>query len=957
MVKQKKSVKDKYYQLAKEQGYRARSCFKLIQLNRKYDFLSSARRVIDLCAAPGGWLQVAAQTMKNTSDRQIIGVDLLPIKPVPGCVTFVADITTQHCKNIIKKELNGKKAEVVLCDGAPNVGTDYNYDAYVQNELAVHAFKFANDHLCKGGIFITKVFRSADYNALLWAFQQLFERVEATKPASSRNVSAEIFVVCKGFLAPTKVDPKLFDPSHVFEQVEEDKKKESSAADLLFHKKATQKRQRDGYDESLGQGLFRKYSVSEFIKAEEPTVILASANAIEFTKEDSAIKKFDCTTSDIVELLKDIKLLNKTDLRNLLKWRTTVKKEIKSLSALAEGEKNEKISSENDEENAIVLDEKEEEEKIQKEIEELIQAKEKRQKKLKKKEALKQSKYQMRKDLGIENEFAQDLNEVDDGPFNLKDINPKLTPKLLGEMFDKEEDEYETKSLSEASGEEESEVEEDEDKYMQQIEEEAGEYFESEKKKEQEKQTMNVLLVKDMRRINAQEKKAKQKKRELERIANENFQTLIEKEQDEMIKNGAYDKMLKEDSDEEAIEDYFQSEEEDLLSKEDEKDYIEEDEISEGNTEEKGDAIDGEDDEEEQVDEEKLDRLAELNKKKQKAVDWFAQPLFSSVASQQREEKTLLPSEKTDKHQRHVKRMKREEKKKNREKKKAKKEEKEIQFVDVAHLNRNKVAQEGNSEEGHKTNADIENEELAEKSAEMKSLIAKGMGKIVEDDHRAIEFVKTGGTKKRDPLDEEYNFSDYDSDENATNLALASMLTKKSLRRKLLDQSYNRYAFNDEDNLPSWFVEDENKHYKPQLPVTREMIDKIKRENLDLAKKPIKKVHEARMRKKKRLQDRLEGAKKKAAAIVENEDLGSLSKSKMIQKLYKKAAKKEDKDKVYVVAGKQAKGQKVKNTRNLHSKKLRGKRLKLVDKRMKTDLRGLRNSEKKSRKPRSSRKR
>lgn len=224
MVKSKKAVKDKYYRLAKEQGYRARSCFKLIQLNRKYNLLADATRVIDLCAAPGGWMQVAAKTMPRSPGRQIIGVDLLPIKPLKGCVALQADITTQRCRQMIKKELQGKQADLVLCDGAPNVGADYTHDAFVQSELVVHALRFATDHLIKGGNFVSKVFRSADYNALMWAFQQLFERVEATKPASSRNVSAEIFVVCRGYLAPAKIDPKLLDPKHVFKQILPDKK-------------------------------------------------------------------------------------------------------------------------------------------------------------------------------------------------------------------------------------------------------------------------------------------------------------------------------------------------------------------------------------------------------------------------------------------------------------------------------------------------------------------------------------------------------------------------------------------------------------------------------------------------------------------------------------------------------------------------------------------------------------
>jgi len=134
MPKQKIAVRDKYYTLAKEQGYRARSAFKLIQLNRKYGMLDDATRAIDLCAAPGGWLQVCAKVMPPRPERQIIGVDLLPIKPLRGAVTFQADITTAECRRIIRHELKGNQADVVMCDGAPNVGSSFGKDAYVQSE-------------------------------------------------------------------------------------------------------------------------------------------------------------------------------------------------------------------------------------------------------------------------------------------------------------------------------------------------------------------------------------------------------------------------------------------------------------------------------------------------------------------------------------------------------------------------------------------------------------------------------------------------------------------------------------------------------------------------------------------------------------------------------------------------------------------------------------------------------
>lgn len=206
---------DKYYHLAKERGYRARSAFKLIQLDQKYGLFSNCSSVVDLCASPGGWLQVAAERNIET----IVGIDIVPIKPITGVECIICDITTDTCRKELYRVMGQSKADLFLHDGSPNSGVSWVQDAYAQNELVLFAMRLASEFLREGGAFLTKVFRSGDYCALLSVFNRIFEVVEATKPLSSRSESAEIFVYCKGFL-PKRVRIDLFDPNVAFREVE-----------------------------------------------------------------------------------------------------------------------------------------------------------------------------------------------------------------------------------------------------------------------------------------------------------------------------------------------------------------------------------------------------------------------------------------------------------------------------------------------------------------------------------------------------------------------------------------------------------------------------------------------------------------------------------------------------------------------------------------------------------------
>ncbi|KAH9386684.1 AdoMet-dependent rRNA methyltransferase SPB1 [Nematocida major] len=209
---------DKYYFLAKEHGYRARSAFKLIQLNQAYNLLSNIHSAVDLCAAPGGWLQVLSKTVRPPS--KIVGVDLDPIKPIHGVHTIIGDITEKGCVSEILASVGETEVDLVLHDGAPNVGASWEKDAFVQNELVCHAAKLACRILKKNGAFVTKVFRSRDFSSLMWMLNQLFAECLATKPRSSRAESAEMFLVCRGYKKPEQLDEKFFDPQFLFADLE-----------------------------------------------------------------------------------------------------------------------------------------------------------------------------------------------------------------------------------------------------------------------------------------------------------------------------------------------------------------------------------------------------------------------------------------------------------------------------------------------------------------------------------------------------------------------------------------------------------------------------------------------------------------------------------------------------------------------------------------------------------------
>ncbi len=188
---------DPYHKQAKLQGYRARSAFKLKQMDNKFRFLKPGIKVLDIGAAPGSWLQIVSERIGDTGT--VIGVDLDEIKPLglPNIKTIQGNILDEETQKKIRN-LVGKRLDVVIADIAPNVSGNWDIDQYNQLELARMSMIIAKKLLFRKGWFITKVFQGIDYDEFLRDVKASFKRVKVFKPSASRKSSAEIYLIAHG---------------------------------------------------------------------------------------------------------------------------------------------------------------------------------------------------------------------------------------------------------------------------------------------------------------------------------------------------------------------------------------------------------------------------------------------------------------------------------------------------------------------------------------------------------------------------------------------------------------------------------------------------------------------------------------------------------------------------------------------------------------------------------------
>lgn len=193
-----KRKRDQFYRLAKRKGYRSRSAFKLLQASRKYGLIRSGNHVVDLGAAPGGWLQVARELVGESG--YVLGVDINPVEPLPwsNVQTVQGDIRDDLTVQSIVDRVGGK-VDVVLSDVSPNISGVWEVDHASQIFLARRAFELAKRILNLGGNFLVKVFHGSELNEFKNEVKENFSFMKLVKPAASRSESSEIYILAKGF--------------------------------------------------------------------------------------------------------------------------------------------------------------------------------------------------------------------------------------------------------------------------------------------------------------------------------------------------------------------------------------------------------------------------------------------------------------------------------------------------------------------------------------------------------------------------------------------------------------------------------------------------------------------------------------------------------------------------------------------------------------------------------------
>ncbi len=188
-----KQRRDTYVKQSKIDGYRARSAYKLIEIDEKFKIFKGGLSVIDIGAAPGSWSQYA---LKASKSGKLISIDLKKMEPIGNSVQIQGDFTEENTQEEIKKNLNGK-VDVVMSDMAVDTTGIKNIDSIQTGELCKEAMFFAKDLMKENGYFISKIFMGGTFNEIIAEGKKFFKEVKIFKPKSSRKDSKESFIICR----------------------------------------------------------------------------------------------------------------------------------------------------------------------------------------------------------------------------------------------------------------------------------------------------------------------------------------------------------------------------------------------------------------------------------------------------------------------------------------------------------------------------------------------------------------------------------------------------------------------------------------------------------------------------------------------------------------------------------------------------------------------------------------
>ena len=188
-----KQRRDIYVRQSKVEGYRARSVYKLIEIDEKFRIFKGGQNVIDIGAAPGSWSQYASKLVKS---GKIISIDLKRMEPIKNTLQIKGDFVDQEVQVQIKNHLK-KGFDVVMSDMAVNTTGIKNIDSIQTGELCKEAMIFSKDIITENGFFISKIFMGSTFNEIVALGKKIYKEVKVFKPKSSRKDSKESFIICK----------------------------------------------------------------------------------------------------------------------------------------------------------------------------------------------------------------------------------------------------------------------------------------------------------------------------------------------------------------------------------------------------------------------------------------------------------------------------------------------------------------------------------------------------------------------------------------------------------------------------------------------------------------------------------------------------------------------------------------------------------------------------------------